>query len=65
MDIAALSIISNHAQVKQQASLSVMKMVMNTSSEQTNAMLEMVSEANKALELSVNPHLGNKLDVSV
>lgn len=65
MDIAALSIISNHAQVKQQASLSVMKMVMNTATEQNNAMLEMVSEAGKALELSVNPHLGSKLDVSV
>lgn len=65
MDIAALSIISNQAQVKQQASLSVMKMVMNSSTEQTQALITMASETNSATELSVNPHLGSKLDVSV
>ena len=65
MDIAALSIISNQAQVKQQASLSVMKMVMNSSAEQTQALISMASEMNSATELSVNPHLGSKLDVSV
>lgn len=65
MDIAALSIISNQAQVKQQASISVMKMVMDNSTEQTQAMLEMASGMSSALELSVNPRLGSKLDVSV
>ena len=65
MDIAALSIISKQAQVKEQASLSVMKMVMNSSTEQTQALITMASETNSAMELSVNPHLGSKLDVSV
>jgi len=65
MDIAALSIISHHAQVKQQASLSVMKMVMDSSTQQTQSMLETVAETTKALELSVNPQFGNNLDISV
>ena len=62
MDIAALSIISNQAQVKQQASLSVMKIAMNSSSEQTQAMLDMASEMTRVMESSVNPNLGSKLD---
>lgn len=65
MDIAALSIISKQAQVKEQASLSVMKMAMNSSTEQTQTLITMASETNSAMELSVNPHLGSKLDVSV
>lgn len=65
MDIAALSVLSQQAQVKQQASLSVMKMVMDSSTQQTQSVLETVAETTKALELSVNPQLGNNLDVSV
>lgn len=65
MDIAALSIISNQAQVQQQASISVMKMVMDSSTEQTQSMLEMASGMTNTLELSVNPQLGSNLDISV
>ncbi|MEA4903053.1 YjfB family protein [Desulfitobacterium sp.] len=65
MDIAALSIISNQVQLKQQASISVMKMVMDTSTEQTQALLEMASGLSRDMELSVNPSLGRTLDVSV
>lgn len=65
MDIAALSIVSNQVQLKQEASLSVMKMVMNTSTEQTQAMLEMASGLSQEMELSVNPSLGRSIDVSV
>ena len=65
MDIAALSIISNQAQLRQQASLSVLDMVMDNSTGQTQALLEMAAETTHNMELSVNPHLGSKLDVSV
>ncbi|HHY26399.1 MAG TPA: putative motility protein [Desulfitobacterium dehalogenans] len=65
MDIAALSVISNQVQLKQQASISVMKMVMNTSQEQTNAMLAMASGISNEMELSVNPQLGSQLNVLV
>ncbi len=56
MDIAALSIMMNHSQVKQQANISVMKMTMNTA-EQNNMNLT------KMLEQSVLPHLGGKIDL--
>lgn len=65
MDIAALSIISNQAQLQQQVSISVMKMVMDTSTEQTQALLKMASGLSRDMELSVNPSLGRTLDVSV
>ena len=65
MDIAALSVVSNHVQLKQQASLSVMKMVMNASQEQTNSLLAMTPGMSGGMESSVNPHLGSKLDVLV
>lgn len=65
MDIAALSIVSNQVQLKQEASLSVMKMVMDTSTEQTQAMLEMASGLSGEMELSVNPSLGRNINVSV
>ncbi len=65
MDIAALSVVSNQVQLKQQASLSVMKMVMNASQEQTNSLLAMTAGMSGEMELSVNPHLGSKLDVLV
>ena len=65
MDIAALSIISNQAQLRQQATLSVLDMVMDNSTGQTQALLEMAAETTHNMELSVNPHLGSKLDVSV
>lgn len=65
MDIAALSVVSNHVQLKQQASLSVMKMVMNASQEQTNSLLAMAPGISGGMESSVNPHLGSKLDVLV
>ena len=65
MDIAALSVISNQAQLRQQASLSVLDMVMDTSTGQTQALLEMNAEMTRNMELSVNPNLGRNLDLLV
>lgn len=58
MDIAALSVIMNHGQVAQQANIAVLKMAMEESEINMDAML-------KALEQSVTPHLGPNLDVKV
>ncbi|MBY6037055.1 YjfB family protein [Fictibacillus nanhaiensis] len=58
MDIAALSVVLNHSQVQQQASLSVMKMVMN-SSEQNSV------NFTKMLEQSFQPHLGSQIDLKL
>ncbi|ANX13690.1 putative motility protein [Fictibacillus arsenicus] len=58
MDIAALSIAMNQSQVQQQASISVMKMAINTA-EQNGA------ELTKMLEQSVQPHLGSSIDLKL
>ncbi len=58
MDIAALSVMMNQSQVQQQASLSVMKMAMNTA-EQNSV------NFTKMLEQSVQPHLGGKIDMKL
>ncbi|MBU5483053.1 YjfB family protein [Clostridium sp. MSJ-11] len=56
MDIAGLSIAMNGGKVKQQASLALMKMAMNKGKENAQAMTEMI-------EKSVNPNIGQNLDV--
>jgi hypothetical protein len=58
MDIAALSVMMNQSQIHQQASLSVMKMAMNTA-EQNSV------ELTKMLEQSVQPHLGSSIDLKL
>jgi hypothetical protein len=58
MDIAALSVMMNPSQIQQQASLSVMKMAMNTA-EQNSA------DLTKMLEQTVQLHLGNSIDLKL
>jgi hypothetical protein len=58
VDIAALSVAMNQSQIQQQASLSVMKMAMNTA-EQNSV------DLTKMLEQSVQPHLGSSIDVKL
>lgn len=58
MDIPALSIMLNQSQLQKQASLSVMKMAMNTA-EQNSA------NFTKMLEQSVQPYLGSKVDIKL
>lgn len=62
MDIAKMSIALNQAQVQQQASLSVMKMVMDKGKVQANDMLEMLGEGAEVPTAS-HPHLGGKIDI--
>lgn len=62
MDIAKLSTVLSQYQVKQQASLSVMKMMMDTGKVQADDMLEMMGESVSVLDAS-HPHLGGKVDI--
>ena len=62
MDIARLSTVLSQAQVKQQASLSVMRMMMDTGKVQADHMLEMVDESVNAPDTS-HPYLGGKVDI--
>lgn len=58
LDIAALSIAMNQAQVKQQASVSVMKSAMSTAEEDGDALI-------KILETATPPHpeIGTTIDI--
>ncbi|MDD3840943.1 MAG: YjfB family protein [Clostridia bacterium] len=65
MDIAALSIGLSQMKVAQQASISVMKMAMNTGQTQMNDLLKMMQVNAKVMEQSVNPHVGSYIDIKL
>lgn len=65
MDIAALSMGLSQMKVAQQASISVMKMAMDTGKTQMNDMVQMVQQNTKMMEQSVTPHLGSNLDIKL
>ncbi len=56
MDIAAMSVIMNQAQVKQQASVSLMDKALDQAETQSSDMIKM-------LETSMQPHLGGNVDL--
>ncbi|WP_440894810.1 YjfB family protein [Amphibacillus sp. Q70] len=56
IDIAKLSIAMNQSQLKQQASISVMKKTMDQAEMQSEQMIQM-------LQQSIQPHLGGHVDV--
>lgn len=71
MDIAALSMGMSQMNLHQQASMSVMKMAMDTAKGQTADLVDMLEENNlintdtKVMEQSVTPHLGGNIDISL
>lgn len=65
MDIAAMSIMLNQAKVQQAASVSVLKMAMDTGKVQMNDMVQMVQENTRMMEQSVNPNVGKNIDIGV
>ena len=58
MDIAAMSIGFNQMKVCQEASLSVLKMAMDTASEEALYLT-------KLLEMEISPHIGGNIDLRV
>lgn len=68
MDIAALSMGLSQMQVSQQASISVMKMVMDTGTEQMTDMMAMVETATPSATVAgpaPDPNIGQLLDISI
>ena len=63
MDIAALSMNLSQMKVAQQASISVMKMVMDTSKVQAIDLTQMLEANIKIMEGSINPNLGGNIDI--
>ncbi|MDL4839226.1 YjfB family protein [Aquibacillus rhizosphaerae] len=64
MDVAQMSMALSQGQVKQQASLSVMKKVMNQSQGSADFLNEMMGGANaQTLQQVAQPHLGSNIDI--
>ncbi len=64
MDIALLSMSLSQMKVAQEASVSVMKMAMNTDKGQA-AKITQLLESTKQMERSLNPHLGGNIDIKL
>ena len=62
MDIAALSLVNSQANIQNQASILVLRKAMDTSSQQGQDTVNMLSTA--AVPPSL-PNLGNNIDISV
>lgn len=58
MDIAALSISMKQSQLSQNVSLALIRKVMDTSTDNSQQLIKM-------MELSVNPNLGENIDLKV
>jgi hypothetical protein len=66
MDTAAIAgqaMSMQAAMLQQQVGTSVMKMGMDASQEQAQALTDMIKANAQVMERSVNPHLGTRLDV--
>lgn len=63
MDMAALSIVLNQMKIAQEASISVMKMAMDSTKVQVVDMAKMLQANTKIMERSINPHIGGSIDI--
>ncbi|QUH19016.1 YjfB family protein [Alkaliphilus sp. B6464] len=63
MDIAALSTGMGQMKLTQQASVSIMKMAMDTTKVQAVDLTEMLEVNTKIMEQSINPHMGGNIDI--
>ncbi|WP_416147302.1 YjfB family protein [Salipaludibacillus sp. HK11] len=64
MDIAALSMAMSQGEVKNQASISMMKKAMRQAGEQVEAMDKLIDSANvQKMAQAAQPHLGGNIDV--
>jgi len=64
MDIAALSMALSQASVRQDANFSLMKKTMDIAESNNQGMISMMQESNvKAMEQSVQPHIGSSIDL--
>lgn len=61
--IAGMAMNMQTQQLQQQVGASIMKMAMDSSRESANALVDMMNVSIRAMERSVQPHLGSNLDV--
>lgn len=65
MDIAGLSMGLSQMKVAQEASVSVMKMAMDTAKGQNVDLAKMLEINTRIMEQSVNPNIGGNIDISL
>ena len=65
MDIAALSMGLSQMKVAEEASVSVLKMAMDSMKGQGVDLAKMLEVNTKMMEQSVNPHIGGNIDISI
>jgi hypothetical protein len=66
MDVAAMSMALSQSSVKQQASLSVFDKAMDQAGTSSNGLVKMMQESSvKAMQQSVQSHLGSSIDIKV
>lgn len=64
MDIAALSMALSQMNVRQEASVSIMKKTMDQAESNGQGVVKMLQESSvSAMEQSVRPHIGSQLDI--
>lgn len=66
MDIAMLSMAMSQSQVKQQASILVMKQMMGTVQQQGEAFQNLLNSSSvTAIQQAAQPHLGGNIDIKL
>ncbi|MBW4827889.1 MAG: YjfB family protein [Clostridiaceae bacterium] len=65
MDIAGLSMGLSQMKVAQEASVSIMKMAMDTAKGQNVDLAKMLEVNTRIMEQSVNPNIGGNIDISL
>jgi hypothetical protein len=66
MEVAAMSMALSQSSVKQQASLSVFDKAMDQTETSSNGLIKMMQESSvKAMQQSVQSHLGSSIDIKV
>lgn len=65
MDIAALSVGLSQMKVQQQASLSVMKLAMNTAKVQADALTATMAHPSSSPVVAQHPYSGRLLDIKI
>ncbi len=65
MDISSMSTMLSQAEARQQVSISVLKMAMNSGKTQINDMVQMVQKNTKMIEQSVKSHIGANIDIKL
>ena len=64
MDIAALSMALSQMNVRQEASVSIMKKTMDQAESNGQSIVKLIQESSvKDMEQSVRPHIGSQLDM--